>query len=281
MMKKLISMFLASFCLVTTLLGQNNQMKTTEAKTVKVAMAQIMCLDGDRSGNLVRIENAMAEAKEKHVDIIVFPESCILGWVNPDAHKNACTIPGDDSKTVCALAKKYDLYVCIGMDEKEGDMLFDAALLIDNQGAILLKHRKINVLPELMNPPYAVGKQVEVVKTKFGKIGILICADTMQDDVVDKMQAQKPDLLLVPYGWADQEKAWPEHGQALAKVVKGVSNKLNCPVVGTNLIGQISHGPWTGQTYGGQSVAFDVKSNTLLFGRERERDINVVVLHVQ
>jgi len=243
---------------------------------IKIAMAQILCMDGDLSGNLIRIENALKEAKEKQAEIIVFPESSLLGWENPDAHERALPIPGKDSEILCNLARKYQMFICIGLDEKEGDKLFDSAILIDNEGNILLKHRKINVLPELMTPPYSVGEGVQVVQTKFGKIGVMICADSMMGNLLEEMKAKKPDLLLIPYGWAAPEKEWPQHGQELVKVVKKAAIQMDCPVVGTDLIGQISHGPWTGQVYGGQSVFYNPKNGELIIGKDRDKDLILI-----
>ncbi|MFN3490487.1 MAG: hypothetical protein ACK4YV_15200, partial [Emticicia sp.] len=77
------------------------------------------------------------------------------------------------------------------------------------------------------------------------------------------MEEKKPELLLIPYGWAAAEIEWPDHGQELIKVVRNVGDKLNCPVIGTNMVGQISHGKWAGRIYGGLSVAY-VKSNSSL-----------------
>jgi len=247
-------------------------------KQVKIAMAQILCMDGDLSGNLVRIENALIEAKEKQAELVVFPESCLLGWENPDAHKRACPIPGDDSKKICQLAQKYKIFICIGLDEKEGDKLYDSAILIDEEGNILMKHRKINVLPELMTPPYSVGKGVQVVQTKFGKIGILICADSMQGNLLEEMKSKKPDLLLIPYGWAAPEKEWPQHGLELVKVVKFAASQICCPVVGTDLIGQISHGPWIGQVYGGQSVFYNPENEELVVGKDRDKELILITV---
>ncbi|MHC4227665.1 MAG: carbon-nitrogen hydrolase family protein [Planctomycetota bacterium] len=143
-------------------------------ETVKVAICQIFSLDGDRRGNLVRIENAMREAKDAGADIACFPETVLLGWVNSDAHERAHPIPGPDSDYLCKLAKDFDMYLCAGLAEKEGRDLYDSAVLIDDTGKIVLKHRKINLLAELMSPPYTPGQGVNVVKTKFGRIGLLI-----------------------------------------------------------------------------------------------------------
>ena len=63
-----------SILLISSFSGEsdlvNNKIETTK---VKIAMAQIFCLDGDIAGNFVRIENAIIEAKEKQANIIVFP----------------------------------------------------------------------------------------------------------------------------------------------------------------------------------------------------------------
>jgi predicted amidohydrolase len=66
----------------------------TDKKTKLIlVMVQILCQYGDRSGNFVRIENAIREAKWKNADIIVFPESCFLGWENQEAYTLAFPIP--------------------------------------------------------------------------------------------------------------------------------------------------------------------------------------------
>jgi predicted amidohydrolase len=253
----------------------SNASTMPKKKSIKIAMAQIFCLDGDRSGNLLRIENAVKEAKLQKADIILFPESSIFGWINPDAHTRATAIPGGDSDTLCQLAKIYNIHICIGLDEKDGEKLYDSAILIDDKGVILLKHRKNNVLAELMTPPYAVGKGVQTVETKFGKVGLMICADSFQADLLNEMKAQKPELLLIPYGWAAPENKWPAHGKELHKVVQHAAKTVNCPVIGTDLIGQVSHGAWTGQIYGGQSVAAKADGSIIVIGKDREREIIV------
>ncbi len=249
-------------------------------KTTKAAICQIFCLDGDRRGNFTRIENAICEAKDAGADIVCFPETVLLGWVNPEAHKRACPIPGEDSDRLCKLAKDYDLHLCAGLAEKEGRRLYDSAVLIDNKGNVLLKHHKINLLTELMSPPYTPGESIDAIETEFGKVGLLICADTHDSKILKRMAALKPDLLLVPYGYAAAEDQWPGHGKELEKVVANTARKTGAFVIGTNLVGEITKGPWKGRIYGGQSVAVDRTGRVISVAKDRDRDINIVSMKI-
>jgi predicted amidohydrolase len=248
--------------------------------TAKVAICQIFSLDGDRRGNFVRIENAIREARQAGADIACFPETAILGWVNPDAHKRAHPIPGEDSDKLCTLAKDYDLHICIGLAEKDGRRLYDSAVLIDNKGNILLKHRKMNLLTDLMSPPYTPGRNIDVIETDFGRIGLLICADTHETKILKRMAALKPDLLLVPYGYAATEDEWPGHGKKLEKVVTDTARKTKAFVIGTNLVGEITNGPWKGRVYGGQSMAVDGTGRIVSVAKDRDRDIIIINVNI-
>ncbi|MFH1716005.1 MAG: carbon-nitrogen hydrolase family protein [Planctomycetota bacterium] len=243
--------------------------------TVKIAMCQIFSLDGDREGNFVRIENAVREAKDAGVQVACFPETVILGWVNPDAHERACSIPGTDSDRLCRLARNNGIYLCVGLAEKDKGRLYDSVLLIDGDGNILLKHRKINLLSELMSPPYTPGEEVNAIDTEFGRIGLLICADTHEAAILERMAELRPDLLLVPYGYAAEEKDWPAHGRVLEKVVGNTARKAGAYVVGTNVVGEITNGPWKGRVYGGWSVAIDRTGGIVSIAKDRDRDIKI------
>ncbi|UCH35305.1 MAG: DUF4962 domain-containing protein, partial [Armatimonadota bacterium] len=248
------------------------------AMTLRAAMCQILCLDGDKSGNYARIERALARAREQRADIACFPEMSLLGWVNPEAHKRGHAIPGEDTERLGALAREYGLMLAIGLAEKDGDKLYDAAALIDSDGTLLLKHRKINTLDWLMEPPYSKGiiEDIAAVETRLGRIGMLICADTFREDILGAMRRCRPQLVIVPYGWAEREEAWPQHHQRLHDTVAAAATAIGAPVVGVDLVGQIAHGPWTGRTYGGAGVAVDEAGAILAVGADRDVDTVLV-----
>ena len=251
-------------------------------KTVRLAVCQILVIDSDREGNFRRIEYALEQAEAQHADIALFPESSILGWENPEAHRLAEPIPGKDSDRIAGLARKYKVMIAIGLDEKDGDRLYDSAILMDKTGKLLAKHRKINVLPELMTPPYAEGRpeDIGVVETEFGRLAVLICADTFTDAYLERLKALKPDLMLVPYGWAAANDQWPEHSKLLEELVKKRAAQVGCPMAGVDLVGEMTHGPWQGRTYGGSSFVADGKGTILLTARDRDTDFRVIDLGV-
>jgi len=252
-----------------------------ETATVKVAICQIFVIDSDREGNFRRIEYALDDAKTQGAQIAAFPESAILGWENPQAHRLANPIPGADSQRIQDLAKKYGLMIAIGLDEKDGDRLYDSAILVDRTGKLLWKHRKINVLPELMTPPYAQGKpdDINVIETEFGRIAFLICADTFSDSHFERVKQLKPDFMIVPYGWAAKPEEWPDHAKELEKIVSKRAKELGCDVVGTDLVGVMSAGPWKGYTYGGASVAISSAGEVITKLRDRDIEVKVVEVH--
>jgi len=263
-------LFLGSFALL--------YVSSASMAKVRVAVCQILVIDGDREGNFRRIEYALEAAHAQHADIATFPESAILGWENPDAHTMATPIPGSDSDRLAALARKYSLMIAIGLDEKDGERLYDSAILMDKTGKLLWKHSKLNVLAELMDPPYSTGTRegIGVVDTEFGRIGVIICADTFVEEYAQKVASLKPDLMLVPYGWAAKVEEWPAHEKELERLVASRAKMWECPTIGTDLVGEMTHGPWKGRTYGGASVVADGSGNVLEVLRDRDTEVRVV-----
>ncbi|KAA3605501.1 MAG: carbon-nitrogen hydrolase family protein [Planctomycetota bacterium] len=244
--------------------------------TVRVALCQTE-VDPDPEVNFPRIEQALAEARKQGAELAVFPETCLFGWVNPLAHQHADPIPGPTTDRLASLARKYQMMLAVGLAERSGNKLFDSAVLLDSDGSLLLHHRKVNILTHLMDPPYAPGSGASqsVAETRFGRIGMLICADTFQEDLVGDMAANQPDLLLVPYGWAAPEQDWPQHGQNLHAWVSHTAKAVQAPVVGVDSTGTLRFGPWTGYPLGGQSVVCDAAGRKLGVLADRKPEVRV------
>jgi len=248
-----------------------------QTASLRVAVCQTFCIDSDPDGNFRRVQYAVEDAARRGARLACLPECALLGWVNPDAHKLAEPIPGPITERLGELARKHGLMICIGLDEKEGEKLYDSAVLIGSDGRILAKHRKINTLRELLDPPYTRGtpEEIRAVETPIGRVGLLICADTCKQELLKKMGGKRPDLLLVPYGWAADKDQWPGHAKSLQETVCRAAKTVGCPVVGTDCVGMITHGPWTGKTYGGRSLVADRKGEVLGLLRDRDAEVRL------
>jgi predicted amidohydrolase len=238
-------------------------------KTITVALGQMRCVDSDVEGNLGRIQAMVAEAAGKGAAMVLFPETVDFGWVNPVAHERAGPIPNDFSRRVAEFAREHDIWIGVSLCEKEGSALYDSAVLLDPNGEIVLKHRKINLLAWLMDPPYTPGNpdDIRAVPTPLGKAGMLICADSFVDEYLERLAAQKPDFVYIPYGWAKEKEHWPEHGFQLLRTVEHAARAIGAPVLGPNLVGEITCGEWTGRTYEGLSTAADGSGLSLVQGK--------------
>jgi N-carbamoylputrescine amidase len=249
---------------------------------IKIAIAQPRCTDSDLEGNLARIAALVKQAAGEGAKIVFFPETVDLGWVNPDAHTLAGAVPGGvAAAAVCAIAAEQKIWIGIGLNEKDGDKLRDTAVLVSSKGEIVLKHRKINLLDWLLDPPYTPGRQQDIgtVETPFGRVGLLICADSFREELVSELAGQKPDLVYIPYGWAAKQDQWPEHSFSLVRRVQATARAIGAPVIGPNLVGRISQGPWTGYTYEGLSTAADAEGMSLVQGKWNREDL--IVLEIE
>ena len=248
-------------------------------KTVRVAACQIR-VDSDREAAFERIDAALREASEQGAQIACFPETCLLGWANPDASRLADPIPGPSSNRLAALARRHQIMIAIGLAERAGERLYDAAILIDRDGTLLLHHRKVIVQGEPMEASYTPGEasQSHVVETRYGRLGLLICDDTFEDELLTSLAGEGLDLLLVPFGWAAPASDWPEHGSSLRAWVKHAALSTGAPTLGVDSTGTLGYGPWKGYVLGGQSTLSDADGSLHEPLADREREVRVFEL---
>ena len=233
--------------------------------TLRVSICQIKVVAGEREGNLNRVERALEVAASQRSQLAIFPESAILGWLNPDAHHLADPIPGRDSDRLCDLAKSVGCAMVIGLDERQDGNLFGAAVAVCAQGELVAVHRKFRVLPELMDPPYTPGHchHATVAEFSFGKVAILVCADTFEPEAIASVRASGASILAVPYGWVAEPEDWPDHGERLRALVCRLAIELDCAVVGVDSLGEVAAGPWKGRKFCGASTAADRRGNPM------------------
>lgn len=235
---------------------------------VKIAMVQMTVEGSAIDENLKNAELCIQAAAESGADIAVLPECMDIGWTHPASLQSATTIPGGSVfQALVRLAKQYGIFICSGITEREGDWVYNAAVLLDNKGNLLLKHRKINEL-DIGKPYYATGDRLNVVNTQFGKIGIMICADALPEDrsITTALARMEPKLILSPCAWAVPpgfDNRVTPYGDLWRNAYMPVAKEFQTNIVAVSNVGPVSGGPWKGWDCIGASLAIDKNGNEI------------------
>ena len=115
---------------------------------IRVGMGQMTVLGGEIDKNLNLSAQFIKNAAQQQCDLIVLPECLDTGWTHTSAIDLAKPIPGSTSEILCQAAIDNKIYVVAGITERDNNRIYNAAILIDSDGQILLKHRKINILEQ-------------------------------------------------------------------------------------------------------------------------------------
>jgi len=160
----------------------------------------------DMSSNLETIKTAVNEAADHGVDLVLLPEAALTGLINNDNPYHDLplgqTIPGSATDILGGLCSKRGVWLAIGLLERDENRLYDSAVLIDPNGKIQLKYRRISRgwHGEKANPlVYCQGKEIRKVETSLGSFAFLICGDLFDDSIVTRLRNVNPDWLLFPF----------------------------------------------------------------------------------
>lgn len=173
---------------------------------VKIAAIALATVDGMLEGNYARALR-MAEISLRHKpDLILLPEAFAAGYCG-----KALADYAEDAEKSEHLAKFRRLstqagcMIILGYLEKvEGDRRMRNAVVIYDRGELIGRHYKHSLWvdagrpyrdePSLMIP----GKEIEVFRTRFGRLAVLICYENMLAANWDALRG-KVDFVLSPY----------------------------------------------------------------------------------
>ena len=240
-------------------------------KDFKLALIQMQVEGGEKERNIRHAVELITEAASNGAEVVLLPECMDLGWTHPSSQTEAEKIPeGVPCKALRQAAKQNAVYVCSGLTEKSGDRVYNSAVIIDPQGQVLCRYRKTNEL-DVGRTYYATGETPVVTETKFGIIGLMICADANAKDLsVSRALCHKgADVILSPASWAvpaDHDNNKNPYGNVWRNAYTSIAKEFSVPVFGASNVGEINAGPWKGQNCIGCSLAIDTDGNEILQG---------------
>ena len=201
----------------------------------------------NKEKTILKIEKLTAKYSSQGCELIVFPESYIPGYprgfsfgavigsrtdegrkLYSDYYNNSIDIESNDLKRLEKLSKKHNIYIVIGVTEKENisGSLFCSMLYISPENGLLGVHRKIKPTgTERLIWSEGSGDSLTTYNTKIGKLGGLICWENYMPLARMSMYRKGVEIYIAPT--ADARDEWTSTMQHIA--LEG-----RCFVIGCN-----------------------------------------------
>ena len=169
---------------------------------------------------VTNIENSIKKIKEaakKNAKIICLPELFLSPYFcqteNHSKFKLAEKIPGPITNKYCKLAKELSVILMISLFEKKLTGFYhNTSIVINEKGKIISKYRKMHIpddpgyYEKFYFSPGDLG--FKSTKTRYGKIGSLICWDQWFPEAARLTALKGAEILFYPtaIGWHPKEK---------------------------------------------------------------------------
>lgn len=165
---------------------------------IHVAAVQYATEMYDRTTNTDRALHLLDDAAHA-ADLVVLPETSFTGyWLGNDMAKFAQPVPDSITSIVSEIAVARNAHICYSTAERDGDKIYNTAVLVGADGSLIGKHRKAHLFRADVESGFTPGDALEVFDTHLGKIGILICYDTFHIESVRVLDLKGAQLVLVP-----------------------------------------------------------------------------------
>jgi NAD+ synthase (glutamine-hydrolysing) len=148
---------------------------------IKIALAQISTVLGDVQANLQKHVSIASEAQKEGVDLIIFPELSLTGYLLQDMVSSVAMKVSPPDPFLRQLLEVSQHMDCVfGFVEEDQRSRFYISSAYLSQGKFIHLHRKVYL------PTYSIfdekrffapGKEIRAFDTRFGRIGLLVCED--------------------------------------------------------------------------------------------------------
>jgi nitrilase len=211
---------------------------------VQAAVIQAAPVAFDRERTIEKAGKLAADAARDRAKLIVFPEAFVsayprgldfgarVGMRAPEGREDfrryfdsAVDVPGPAVDALGEIARECNVYLVIGVIERDGGTLYCTVLFFAPDGSLMGKHRKL--MPTAMERliwGFGDGSTLPVFDTPLGKLGSVICWENYMPMLRMAMYAKGIELYCAPT--ADQRDTWISTMQHVA--MEGRCFVLSC-----------------------------------------------------
>jgi len=144
-------------------------------------------------------EPLIAQAAEQKADLVVLGETLTYVGLGKKFPEVAEPIPGGPSTQYFGeLAKKHNMYIVPGLVEREGHLIYNAAVLMGPDGQIVGKYRKVCLPRSEIEGGICPGSEYPVFDTRIGKVAMMVCYDGFFPEVARELSNRGAEIIAWP-----------------------------------------------------------------------------------
>ncbi|MCC6488765.1 MAG: carbon-nitrogen hydrolase family protein [Candidatus Hydrogenedentes bacterium] len=156
------------------------------------------------SGGTSAMENCqqfaplIEQAAAAGADLIVLPETLTCTNNSLTYHDVAEPIPGPSTEYFAGLAKRFNTVLVAGLVERDQHLIYNTAVLLDEQGRLVGKYRKVTLPRTEVDAGITPGTEYPVFETSFGTVGMMICYDGFFPEVARQLSNNGAEIIAFP-----------------------------------------------------------------------------------
>lgn len=183
--------------------------ETPDPGARKVRVASVNLRPGEKeSGRVADSVGKFIETIDKTVpketDVILLPEGITVVGTGKSYADVADTVPGKVTGRLGEVARKHGSWLVAGIYEREGNAIYNTAVLLDRAGRLAGKYRKVYLPREEIEAGLTPGNDYPVFRTDFGTVGMMICYDVFFADPARALALRGAELILMPIWGGDE-----------------------------------------------------------------------------
>ena len=202
---------------------------------MRISSIQLEIKQRPKAETLEYLLNLIDQARGS--DLILLPEIWPIGYFSFSRYKSECE--PQDGPTVQALRQKaaeLKSYIFTGsFVEREGEYLYNTSLLLDPEGNVIARYRKIHLFGYHSEEKRLLkrGQEVVAAETPWGLAGLSTCYDLRFPEFYRKMVDQGAQFFLVASAWPMARlDAWVLFNRVRAH--ENLAFLFSCNCAGTN-----------------------------------------------
>lgn len=169
-----------------------------EPRKVKVGTVYLRPRNSTIEKNLKLWCEQIDAAGKLGLDIVCLGEAILSVGTQATLKDRAQPIPGPISEVLSEAAKRNKTWVVAGLTELDGDIVYNTAVLLNRNGELVGKYRKVHLPREEWKKGIRPGQEYPVFETEFGKVAIQICYDWFFPEAAEIFALQGAEIIFAP-----------------------------------------------------------------------------------